>query len=590
MSPIRRRLDRRPAGHAGRPEFRSAAWVVRVAILAAALYVSLWAWTGHRVGSAEAAWRAGRLEEAHVILSDAAFWHVRRGRVQDALGVVDLARGRIDEAAAHLAAARRGFFHPAAFGEERVLRGFLHEGRLEPARVYADHRARIREDLSTLFYLGVAENGLNRLDDAERHLAAAAGAAGTDLAQRAGAQRRLIGEKRRTGRSDYLLDRNGLPLVGIDLASGRSWLADPSLSGLLDGPWGPRLEAADQAGRVRLALDLEIQRAAAAALGARTGALVVLDVRDGGLLAAASRPASLPAPGGPAPLALARTYEPGSILKVLTLSAALRGGVDVGGIFPFACPGWIAIDGLPFRDWMPHRKVASIDEAIAVSCNLVFGRLGQLVGRDRLNSELRRYGFDYRSEPPAPVRSDFRFEVGALLAEDGAHPNFALARRAEGLDSIEITPIGAALLAAGVARGGAPLAPHLIEEKIDILGESSYRREAPAAPDGPLSAAATALIARVMMAAVTQTEGTARRAAVDGLIAAMKTGTSGTNPPGYDALMIGFAPAEDPRIAWALVAEHAGKAEFEAARITKDFLGRIRDRVLRYDRAARGPS
>jgi cell division protein FtsI/penicillin-binding protein 2 len=59
----------------------------------------------------------------------------------------------------------------------------------------------------------------------------------------------------------------------------------------------------------------------------------------------------------------------------------------------------------------------------------------------------------------------------------------------------------------------------------------------------------------------------------------MKTGTSGTAPPGYDALIIGFTPADDPKIAWALVAEHAGKAEIEAARLTKEFLTRIKDRL-----------
>ena len=85
-----------------------------------------------------------------------------------------------------------------------------------------------------------------------------------------------------------------------------------------------------------------------------------------------------------------------------------------------------------------------------------------------------------------------------------------------------------------------------------------------------------------MKAAVTgvgRAEGTARRAAVDGLVAAMKTGTSGTNPPGYDAIMIGFAPADRPRIAWGLIAEHAGKAEFEAARITREFLERVKSRL-----------
>ncbi|HZI95516.1 MAG TPA: penicillin-binding transpeptidase domain-containing protein, partial [Patescibacteria group bacterium] len=151
-----------------------------------------------------------------------------------------------------------------------------------------------------------------------------------------------------------------------------------------------------------------------------------------------------------------------------------------------------------------------------------------------------------------------------------------------GLDSIEITPVGAALIAAGLARGGAPPLPHLIEEKTNLLGESYYKGQAVPPDAEKLPAGKIALIARVMKAAVSgvgKAEGTARRAAVEGLVAAMKTGTSGSSAHGLDALVIGFAPADKPVIAWALVAEHAGKAELEGARITGDFLKRIRNRL-----------
>ena len=253
------------------------------------------------------------------------------------------------------------------------------------------------------------------------------------------------------------------------------------------------------------------------------------------------------------------------------------------GFFPMECPGTETIDGLAFRDWVRHFKVESIDHAVAVSCNIVFGRLGRAVGREALDAELRLYGFDFQSEHVEPRGADFRYEVGTLGSPDAAHPAFALARRAEGLDSIEITTMGAALIAAGLARGGDPPKPYVIEEKTNALGETYDTRAARlSAPSGALTPEKAAVILRTMKAAVGNTgraEGTARRAAVDGLVAAMKTGTSGTNPPGYDAIMIGFAPADNPRIAWGLVAEHAGKAEFEAARITKEFLERIKGRL-----------
>ena len=189
-----------PGRRRGRPErdgrigAGAAGWIRRLLLAGIIIYAALWAWTGQRVGAAQTAWREGRLEEAHDLLSRAAFWHVRSGRVHDALGVVDLTRDRLDEADLHLAAARRWFFHPAAFGEDVVLLGFLRTGRHEPARRYAAHRLLIKETPGGLFLLGVAENALNRLDDADAHLAAAA-AADAAFRQRAAPHQAVLAAK-----------------------------------------------------------------------------------------------------------------------------------------------------------------------------------------------------------------------------------------------------------------------------------------------------------------------------------------------------------------------------------------------------------
>ena len=488
-------------------------------------YALLFAWTGQLVGTAEAEYRAGRYDAAHDTLSRAAFWRVRSGRVRDAMGVADLARGRIGEAARHLEAARRGYFHPSAFGEQQVLVALLQDARFEPARVYASHRLLVAPSAAASFYLGVAERGLGRLDEADRHLLVAQ--SDGSFGERAAAQRRLVLAAKRAGRTSHVTDRDGGEI-------------DPAAIGL-----DLRLEPRDRQGFVRLSLDASIQRAAQEALGAQRGALVVLDVLTGGVLAAASHPHPS-SEGGIAPLAFAGSFEPGSIIKMITLAAALRRGVEMDKLFPLDCPGSIAIDGRTFRDWMPHHRVATIEDAVAVSCNIAFGTLAMLVGQDALDAELRRYGFDPDTDPLRSRGADFTFSLGRLLARDTAHPAFALARRGIGLDSITITPVQAAILAAGLARGGAPPSLHAIEEK--------------------------SLIARAMQGAVTSRSGTARRASVDGLAIAMKTGTSGKNPPGYDAIVIGFAPAQKPRVAWALVAQRAGRAEWEGARIMRAFL------------------
>ncbi|MFQ5700287.1 MAG: penicillin-binding transpeptidase domain-containing protein [Acidobacteriota bacterium] len=561
----------------GRRRGPSRTWsrVRGIALFLILAYAGLFGWTGRLVGQAETLFRSGRLEQAHLALLRAEFWQVRHARVQDALAVVSLARGLLEEGQRHLEAARWGPLHPAAFGEDYVLTRFLREGRFEPARLYALERSRVSSNPRLSFYLGAAETALNRLDQAERHLDAAR--ADPAFARNAERLLSLVAKRRSSGRAEFIFDRHAVPLAAVDLGTGRPALLVADVEGIVDGPDGPRVQPHERAGRIDLTLDLAIQRAAVVALGRQKGGLVVLDVETGGLLAAASQPRVDPVDGRPP--ALAKAYEPGSILKMITLVAALRTGVDLKAVFPMECPGSIRLDRRTFRDWMRHKRVATVEEAVAVSCNIAFARLGDLVGENALDVELKRYGFAPAAVMAAERRTDFGFRVGRLLPEDPTRPHFSLARRAEGLDSVEITPIHAAMLAAGLARGGVAPVPHMVERRTNILGEV-YQEHTAASPEiDMLSPGQVALIRRSMVASVSSPRGTARRAAIKGLHLAMKTGTSGSNPPGHDALVVGFAPSENPRIAWGLIAEAAGKAEWEGAHITRRFLEMIATRL-----------
>jgi cell division protein FtsI/penicillin-binding protein 2 len=60
---------------------------------------------------------------------------------------------------------------------------------------------------------------------------------------------------------------------------------------------------------------------------------------------------------------------------------------------------------------------------------------------------------------------------------------------------------------------------------------------------------------------------------------ALKTGTAGKRENGYNAVIIAFAPVESPKIAFGIIAENAGPAEFAGAKIAHDFLVQVRDRL-----------
>jgi peptidoglycan glycosyltransferase len=512
-----------------------------------------------------------RFAEADALLERAAFWSVRRSRVDEARGIVALSLGRHDDARRRFAASRgRLLIHTAAFGEARVLITFQRAGLYEAAEIYAGHRLKIAPSPLLHYHSGVARLALNRLDEAAESLAATAAASDPELAERAAELLDVAAARRATGRADYVFDRHGAPLAGVDVRSGaRLPLASP-VAELLEGPFAPAIDAKETAGRIDLTLDLEFQRAAGEALGDQRGALVVMDVQTGALLAAVSRPER--SPDG-VPVALARAYEPGSIVKMLTLAGAFRAGLDVAGLFPMQCPGWMEIDRLAFRDWIRHGRLADVAKAMAVSCNIAFGRLGMLLGAAPLESELMRWGFGVGDSVTFRRDGDLAYRLGRLLPEDEEHPSYALARRAEGLDSVDITPIHAAMLAAGLARAGSLPSPYLVARRTNVLGET-YAEHAEQARGEPLSPEQAAILREAMVRSVADRRGTGRRAAVDGITLAIKTGTSGRSPR-LDALVIGYAPVDAPRVAFALVAEGAGKAELKGARITRDFLTRI---------------
>lgn len=362
------------------------------------------------------------------------------------------------------------------------------------------------------------------------------------------------------------VDAKQLAYVQNVIAGNVPWIVDRAGVSIADAPdFAPLVHSLPHgSSTLETTLDPFVQRAALQALGKYRGSLVAIDPRTNELLAVASH--------ADENIAFTRQYEPGSVIKVLTGLNALSNGVDVKSMFPYVCKGELPIDGRHFGDWVPsgHGKLNSIDDALAVSCNVFFADLGLRLGRDRLRQFMTAAGFDGQTDTGI-----VQAPLGKLL--DVPFNNFETAFLAIGLKHESVNAVHLAMLASMMANRGVLAAPRLLRDRRSILGEVIAAPPAQAKVQLGTREAAETMI-HAMEAVVTDPRGTGRRTPVAGLPMAMKTGTAGDRP-GLQALIMAFAPVEQPRIAFAVIAEDAGPAEIAGAKIAHDFLEAVKGRL-----------
>ena len=398
----------------------------------------------------------------------------------------------------------------------------------------------------------------------------------------------------------YMYDRNGNPLArrGIS-AEGLGERSYPlsqmtaHVVGCISEKAGDQglerdLKGLFPAAEVTLTLDATLQAAASKALGWRKGALVAIDPNTGEILAAISQPTYKPATvdkdwrsireNANKPLydrALDGLFEPGSIAKIMTAAAAYEAHVDMGRIFPFSPPTAIDLDGKVFRDWADHGKLRSLKEAMDVSSNIAMYKVGKAMGADALYAATNRFGFNQSWDLGFTLPDGRRFDVQAAASRAPQHADtqFALAERACGLgEDYRISPLHAALLAATIANHGKRMKPRLIKEVRTLTGDVLYSMK-PELDAEVIKADTAEKVTHLMEDAVEGDRGIGKRARVEGIRIAGKTGTARTHKNGQlDAWFICFAPVEKPRIAVAIFCDQEGTGMHIAAPIAGAFL------------------
>ena len=357
-------------------------------------------------------------------------------------------------------------------------------------------------------------------------------------------------------------DRSGAPI---------GWLADDHLD-LGKGvrpEWIPKslqrfIQDHSRAGSVRTSLDLELSKIAAESFGRFRGSIVLVDPLTGEILAAVSdRRTHRRSEDTPA---FEQAREPASISKLITTAAYIRSGLDPDHAFRrMACRGHDYYDGTPLYCPVIAGPLRSLDRAMAVSCNVGFANLAREIGRPRVLEELRRFGFD---RPLGP------FPSGKILQAMGDERQ--LADLSVGLESTEITPLHAALLAATVANDGVMPEPTLLHSKDGKLG--LHPELLPRGRDRRvLDPEAVDALTRSMIAVVER--GTAMRARTRGFPVAMKTGTASHPQHGFHVNYIGFGPLPEARVAFCVRITNQGtsrRVRMAAVEVTARLLRKLR--------------
>lgn len=338
----------------------------------------------------------------------------------------------------------------------------------------------------------------------------------------------------------------------------------------------------DLTGTVVLSMSVEAQRAAADALGGQRGSVVLLDVRSGGVVAMYSNPSYDPNPltghnskdvndyfrqlaGDPnkpdLPRAFRERYPPGSTFKVVTGTVAIDDGVATPDrVFPTLTELDLPLTTSTLRNFGGESCGGTLFESLVHSCNTTFGRLGLEIG-ERFPDGMRRFGLG--EAPPLDVAPGAVPSVGPLPGDfQQNQPLFAFAGVGQG--EVAVTPLQMALVAEAIANGGEIKEPHVGKEIRDSDDNLVRRIE----PDGKewktATNPSTAAAVSAMMQAVVE-RGTGTAAQLPGVKVAGKTGTAqhagGGNP---HAWFIGFAPADNPQYAVAVLVEQGGNFGSEA--------------------------
>ncbi len=349
-----------------------------------------------------------------------------------------------------------------------------------------------------------------------------------------------------------------------------------------------------------LTIDLDAQKAAEEGLGERAGAVVAMDPSSGEILALASHPNYDPNmfPRGITPKdwvrlmnddshplynrAIQSVYPPGSTFKIIVSLAGLELGVIKPGD-SVTCRGGLKLGNHTFRCWKKEgHGVVSFHRALVESCDVYYYTMGDRIGWDRVAEYARKLGYGSLTgiflpdEKPGliPTTDWKKKRTGDIWRTADSYINSI------GQGFVLVSPIQACQMMSVVANGGYFYRPSLL--KLTRNRETGAVKSFSPEQNKQLvfDRAALEEVRKALIGVVNEPGGTAHGAKTPLATVAGKTGTAQviaqkvagrklSAKTGDHAWFVAYAPADNPRIAIAVLVEHGGHGGSVAAPIAK---------------------
>lgn len=336
---------------------------------------------------------------------------------------------------------------------------------------------------------------------------------------------------------------------------------------------------------VSLSIDLELQKAAEKSLGKERGAVVVMDVRNGEILAMANRPSFDPEDFSKdlssaewkkireresfslLNRATMGTYPPGSVIKIATAFSILREEVqDPHSVED--CPGYHTIGDRRFKCWREEgHGPTDLHDAVMKSCDVYFYKLSQRLGMERLSRYLRKFGLGEKTglelpEKPGLVPSR-RWKRDAL-GEPWYRGETAMLAIGQG--HVTTTPLQVGVMTAAIANGGRVLEP--------TIRKGGGREPARVVGEGPGGAESREFVRNALRDVVNARGGTGVLARSPRVSVSGKTGTAQVVSLKVEsklkrfqdhAWFTSYAPSDSPEISVTVLVENGGQGGSVAA-------------------------